>query len=175
MTDYSLGVFSFMATRYEDKYDAMSMTELVGNLGKSLTAGFKAAATTMKFPGRRPWGDIFLSPRGKIDYERQVGDGRSSSILMAAVLWAAKNFPEAPIALEQIKKGGKGNTPIPEHPLIKLINNPNPFYSGELLWYATITDWMFGNAYWRKIRNRNNEPIQLWWIPAQLIEPKWRH
>lgn len=162
-----------MATRHEDQYDAMSMAELVGNLGKSISAGFKAAATTMKFPGRRPWGDVFLSPRYKVDYERQVGDGRNNSILMAAVLWAAKNFPEAPLAIEQIKKGNKGNSPIPDHPLIKLLQKPNPYYSGELLWYATISDWMFGNAYWRKIKNKFGEPFELWWIPSRLIEPKW--
>lgn len=169
----TLGVFSFMATRAEDRYDSMSMAELVGNLGRAVSTGFKAAATTMKFPGRRSWSDIFLTPRSRPDYERAVGDGRGNAILMSSVLWAAKNFPEAPLALEQIKPGNKGNTPIPDHPLIKLVSNPNPFYSGELLTWATIADWMFGNAYWRKVRNRFGEVIQLWWIPSSLIEPKW--
>jgi HK97 family phage portal protein len=162
-----------MASRIEDRYDSMSMTELVGNIGKAVTAGFKAAATTMKFPGRRHWSEFFLNPRQSIDYVKEVGDGRGNAILMASVLWAAKNFPEAPLAIEQIKKGGKGNTPIPDHPLIALVNKPNPYYSGELLLYATITDWMFGNAYWRKIRNRLGEVIELWWMPSQLVEPKW--
>jgi len=162
-----------MAARIEDRYDSMSMAELIGNMSRAVSTGFKAAAQAMKFPGQRHWSEYFIAPKTRVDYARVVGDGRANSALMAAVLWAAKNFPEAPLAIERKKSGGKGNVPVDNHPMIDLILNPNPYYSGELLWYATISDWMFGNAYWRKIRNKFGEPMQLWWIPSRLIEPKW--
>jgi HK97 family phage portal protein len=162
------------AARIEDKYDSMSMVELVRNMGLAISTGFKAAATTMKFPGKRRWSEFFLTPRSQLDYQREVGDGRGNAILMSSVLWAAKNFPEAPLAIEKIKRGArKSDTPIDGHPMVKLVGNPNPYYSGELLIWATIADWMFGNAYWRKVYNRIGEVIQLWWIPSTLIEPKW--
>lgn len=157
----------------DDKYDAMSITEIIGNMGKAVSSGFKAAAQQMRFPGRGHWSEYIIQPKGRIDYSRTVGDGRGNSMLMASVLWAARNFPEAPLAMEQIKQGGKGNTPLPDHEMIKLVANPNPHYPGELLWNGTIVDWMFGNAYWRKIRGPYNKVVQLWWLPSQLVEPKW--
>lgn len=162
-----------MATQLEDKYDAMPMGQILSNVAKSIQVGFKAASQQMRFPGRQHWSEYILGPRQQLDYTKAVGDGRSNAALMASVLWAARNFPEAPLALEQVKAGGKGNTPLPEHDLVKLINQPNPYYSGEQLWRGTIVDWMFGDAYWRKIRGPYDKVTQLWWIPSFLVEPKW--
>lgn len=162
-----------MASQIDDRYDAMSITEIIGNMGKSVSMGFKAAAQQMRFPGRNHWSEIFLGSQQRLDFAKAVGDGRGNALLMASVLWAARNFPEAPLALEQIKRGGKGNIPLPDHELIALLDIPNPFYAGPLLWHGTIVDWMFGNAYWRKIRGPLNRVVQLWWIPSFLIEPKW--
>lgn len=162
-----------MATRFEDRYDAMSVTEIISNMGKSLSVGFKAAAQQMRFPGKAHWSEVFLGPRARLDFSKAVGDGRTNAIIMASVLWAARNFPEAPLAIEQVGAQEDSDVPLPDHPLIKLVRTPNPHYSGELLWKATIADWMFGNAYWRVIRGSLRKPVELWWIPSQLIEPKW--
>ena len=55
-----------------------------------------------------------------------------------------------------------------------LIRRPNPYYSGLLLWEATLVDWMIaGNAYWLKIRSGGNRVVALWWVPSAMIEPKW--
>jgi hypothetical protein len=43
---------------------------------------------------------------------------------------------------------------ILDHEMLRLLRRPNPFFSGRVLWMATITDWnVDGNAYWLKIRD----------------------
>jgi len=63
-----------------------------------------------------------------------------------------------------------------DHPMIKLMDKPNPYYDGLLLLAATIADWMMsGNAYWVKLRANMGNPVELWWVPSALIEPKWEN
>jgi hypothetical protein len=159
----------------DDRYDTMSFSQMWKSFSSTVSTGFKAAASQMLFPGKPGWSEVYSKANYPIDYAAKVGDGRSNSMVMASVLWAAKNFTEAPLSIEQIKGNGKdrSNTPVPDHPLIKLFSRPNKYYSGALLWKATIIDWMFGNAYWRKLRNAQGTPVELWWIPSTLICPKW--
>jgi HK97 family phage portal protein len=42
-----------------------------------------------------------------------------------------------------------------------------------VLWAATILSWYIaGNAYWIKVKNRIGRPVELWWVPWWMIEPK---
>lgn len=108
-------------------------------------------------------GDRFL-PSTKVDYAREVGDGLSSSVLMAPLNWLMRTFPEAPPIVEKRSRQGQWSEVYP-HPLTSLIQNPNPFYSGLELTMATVLDLAFGNAYWIKLRNSMQEVVQLWWAP----------
>lgn len=124
------------------------------------------AVTQMVFSNVNPW--TFLLPRTKFDYARAVGDGQGSSVIMAPVLWIARTFPEAPVAIE---KNGEIEH---EHDMLKLLAKPNEFYSGLTLWMATLISFVIGgNAYWIKIRNNQLKPIALWYVPHWMIEPKW--
>lgn len=106
------------------------------------------------------------------DYERAVGDGRGNAAVLACVRWMARTFPEAPARIRT--RAGNDLTPLPEHPLVVLLDRPNPYYSGHLLWSATLADWLLdGNAYWRKQRNGAGKVVALWWLPAFTMEPKW--
>jgi HK97 family phage portal protein len=110
--------------------------------------------------------------RSQIDYRSEVGDGHNSSIVQACILWFCRNFPEAPVRVSTINRSGDIK-PQPAHPLKLLLDTPNPFYSGELLWWGTLADWSFGNAYWLKIRSSAGIPVALWWIPSSMMEPRW--
>ena len=115
---------------------------------------------------------IFTLPRSRFDYRREVGDGTGSSTVAAPVLWVARTFPEAPPALWQ-KGENNQNTQIWDHPMLRLLEKPNDFYSGHILWMASLCDWMVdGNAYWLKIRARSGLPAELWWTPSWMIEPR---
>jgi HK97 family phage portal protein len=100
-------------------------------------------------------------------------DVRASSAVAACVNWFCRTFPEAPLQVVQTNRDGEREV-VTAHPLPALLEMPNPFYSGVLLWDATLSDWMIdGNAYWVKVRNGQGAVLQLWWTPSSLIEPRW--
>ncbi len=61
-----------------------------------------------------------------------------------------------------------------QHPMLALMDQPNPYYDGLLLQAATISDLTItGNAYWGKLRAKAGNVLELWWLPSTLVEPKW--
>lgn len=125
---------------------------------------------------RQPAGDLgslLVTGRQRFDYAREVGRGDTNSIVQACVQWICRTFPEAPVMIYRREADGT-ETKLPEHPLLGLLTDPNDYYSGELLWKATLADLTTsGNAYWLKVRNAQGGVVQLWWAPSALIEPRW--
>lgn len=109
----------------------------------------------------------------KIDWEKEVADPLKASVLMAPINWLMRTFPEAPLVLEERNVEQKRWEPIDDHPMLDLIDNPNPYYSGETLSMCTALDLSFGNAFILKIRNRNGRVVQLWWAPRQMMRPRY--
>ncbi|HEV8639458.1 MAG TPA: phage portal protein [Chloroflexota bacterium] len=125
---------------------------------------------TMSWGAGRSWSWVSLG-RTRYDDAANV-DPAGNAAVQAVVLWVARAFPEAPLRVS--RRDAKGNpTPLPDHPLVQLLASPNPYYSGVLLWMATLADWMLtGNAYWGKVRSGAGRPVELWWLPSRLVEPK---
>lgn len=137
---------------------------------RAITASLKAAAMTFSGSASR-WSMLLLGTRR--DYARLVGDSTKSSAVIACVNWIARTFPEAPLQVERRRRDGSREVVV-NHPMVELLEVPNPFYSGTLLWMATILDFTTtGNAYWVKVRNGVGRPLQLWWVPSWQIEPRW--
>lgn len=144
---------------------------------KALTAPFRASwrglKAAMRWTGQARYAWQFLLPRTKFDFQREVGDGTSNSIVSAVLLWMARTFPEAPVTVFEATEAGEERMVI-GHGLGRKIERPNPYYAGPLMWHATIIDWAAsGNAYWIKVRNRVGEVVELWWAPSWTMEPKW--
>jgi HK97 family phage portal protein len=98
-------------------------------------------------------------------------DWLSSSAVAAPVQWAARTFPEAPPKLWKEDEQGR-EEPVRRHDVLRLLRRPNPFFTGPLLWMATVTDWMVNSdAYWRKVRSPGGIPVELWWLPSWMVEP----
>lgn len=143
-----------------------------------LGAAFKAA-TARVFPNparwsRWQWGEPPVRyGDSSVDYAAATDGGRTSSIVQACILWMSRAFPEAPLRV--LRPNAKGLLePVPDHPLTALLDTPNPYYGGVLLWMATLADWMLtGNAYWLKVRSAAGLVVELWWVPSALIEPRW--
>lgn len=128
------------------------------------------ALTQMTFGANRGWRWWRLRRSG-LDLSK-VGDGSSSSIIMAALNWIGRTFPEAPPALWEFDEAGEEEV-VPDHPLVRLLVRPNPYYTGSTLWMATLTDWnLSGDAYWILVRNRVGEVGEIWWAPSTLLEPR---
>lgn len=116
------------------------------------------------------WGTAL--PGSRYDYLAAVGDGTGSSTVMAPLLWILRTFPEAPPALYRRGDDGQEET-ILDHPVLRLLQRPNPYYSGHILWMATLADWnVDGNAYWLKLRNRTGAVRELWWAPQWTMTPR---
>lgn len=146
-----------------------------GQLLRILTAPLRALGkASMRFSGEVGGiGRLIRFARSRRNYAAEVGDGRASSVVMAPVNWMARTFPEAPI--EVVKRTDTGEfEPIIDHPMVMRIENPNPFYSGIVLWMATISDFAIkGNGYWLKLRNAEGTILEIWWAPEWTMEPKW--
>lgn len=114
----------------------------------------------------------FNIPRTSYDYAKEVGTGLGSNVIMAPVQWIMRTFPEAPVMMH--KKNNKGEKErVYEHPILELLNKPNPFYTGEILWMATLLSWTIaGNAYWLKVRNAQGKVVELWYAPHWMVAPK---
>lgn len=125
--------------------------------------------------GRARGGVVYLA-RTRIDYASEIGDPATNSIVGAVVGWIARNLPEAPIRIVR-----EGTTEIafeasPTGPgaMLRLLADPNPYFSLELLLNATIVDYhCHGNAYWVKQRAPSGRPVALWWVPDAMMEPAW--
>jgi HK97 family phage portal protein len=109
----------------------------------------------------------------RIDYSREIGDPTQSSLVMAAVNWLGRTLPEAPLEVVEKMADGKTNI-IQDHEATLLLQQPNDFYTGELLWMCFAMSWIIdGNVYLWKIRNALGQVIQLWWLPHFLVEPRY--
>jgi len=103
----------------------------------------------------------------KRDYSKLSADPTGSSLLMAVLLWIVRRWPEAPIYLED----GKGEA-VKDHAMLKLLNRPNPNYSGTVLWWGVILSLIWdGNGYMVKVRNRDLSVRELWYVPHFQMEP----
>ncbi len=124
-----------------------------------------------KFLFPNTYSTLFM-PRTRFNYEREV-NGYQSSIIMACVGWIQRTFPEAPVMVQ--KRGPDDEwVSVPDSPVLSLLDNPNPYYDGLLLQSALIADLAIsGNAYLMKVRSGASRPVQLWWTPSTLLEPKW--
>jgi HK97 family phage portal protein len=140
-----------------------------------LRGGLKAFSMAFSGRGSSLW-SAFVG-RTKYDYASAVGDGTGNSIVAATLGWIARNFPEAPVRIR--KKDDDGEWSTTDDPganrMIDLLRRPNAYFSGVLLWMATIVDfWTHGNAVWLKVRGGPGGAVtELWWIPWGMIEPKW--
>jgi len=129
---------------------------------------FKALSPSqVRFPGKSFV--FFGQPRAtQRDMERDVGDGTGANVFLTPVRWMQRSFNEAAISVE------RGGEVVEDHPLVQLVNKPNPFYSGQHLFAGTLLSLAIdGNAYWLCVRNGNGRIIELWYAPHHFIKPKF--
>lgn len=110
-------------------------------------------------------------PNSRFPYGRSVKDGLDSNVVMAPVNWILRNFTEAELRMQRRTK--RMWQPLEDHDVVRLIDRPNKYYDGDLLWKATLISYVLdGNGYWLKVRNAFDEPIQLFYLPHFLVTPK---
>lgn len=106
------------------------------------------------------------------DPSRVIGDGSGTSIAQAIINWYINAFPEAlpQVTAPDVESGIR--LALPDHELVELLENPNPFYGGDEMFAGMIvSDIVDGNSYLLKLRNASGRLAQLWWVPHTLLEP----
>lgn len=140
----------------------------------SVAGLIKQALRALRHPGGSSgWGALAAGAgrRPSYDYARDVGQGLTSSVVMAPIQWLQRALPTAPIAVERRDDSGKL---VADHPLVQLLRRPNPAYDGEHLLQATIVGLcLAGNAYWIKRRNGAGRVAELWYVPHWTMRPRW--
>jgi len=83
---------------------------------------------------------------------------------------AVRTIIQASSAIPWIVQDGKGE-PIENHPLVKVLKNPNPEFSGQdLIEFVIAHLELVGNALWRPIIV-GNQVKELWTVMPDLVKP----
>ena len=138
-------------------------------------AAMKAAHLAFSGSGRPLWRSWTTGtlPGARFDYEKAAGDPTENSAVSICLGWIGDNFPEPRMIIERTGTAGPPDVRY-EHPVLSLIENPNPFYDGDALLAATAMSYSaFGNAYWYKGRNAAGRVTELWYVPHWQVSPVW--
>lgn len=152
-----------------------------GAIGASVRRMFAAVTTTLTSMVHGVGG--WITSMGTFDwidgslkrpYRGGVGDVRpdQSSIVLACLRWIQRTITEAPPILEEWVDDQEEWQERKRDPLLTLLERPNPYYNYATMMKALIADRYFeGTAYVAKIRSSSGRVVQLWWLPAAMIEP----
>lgn len=97
----------------------------------------------------------------------EVGDLTASDVFLTPIRWLQRSMVEAPLV--SLDEDGE---PIEDSPLTALLEDPNPFYSDDVLMDGTVLSLAIdGNAYWLPAANGNGDIVELYWVPHTAVEP----
>ena len=110
---------------------------------------------------------ISLNPDAEADRLDQ------NAIIMACLFANMEAVCEAPPRVMEKIAGGKPEE-IVGHPLTALLEDPNEYTDGSLMWMALAFAFKCdGRGYWLKERNGSGMVIGLWYEPNSTIRPAW--
>jgi HK97 family phage portal protein len=122
-------------------------------------------------PMYAPW-----QPGAKHDYQAEAGDTWRNSAVAACLAWYADNFPEPGMRVVRRKRDGS-EVPVPDHPLVRLLQQPNPYQSWHSIAKGLVTSYRTdGNAFLMIAKSPGHmpgDPLQLWWLPHFRVWPRW--
>lgn len=109
-----------------------------------------------------------------IDYAREVGPLENSSLVMAVVNITGVQLSEAtPVVMIPDTNNGF-EQPEFGHPCSSLIRRPNNHNIWADYCHAlSLSWWIDGNVYFKKVRSITGEVVELWYLPHFLVEERW--
>ena len=100
--------------------------------------------------------------------KRSKGQIRAQTALWRAA--GVQNKAGAMVLDAMLAKSGYTED-LPDHPLVKLLNNPNQFMTGDEMWGSVVVDrWLAGNAYILKARTDLGNVGELWRLRPDRVE-----
>ena len=101
-----------------------------------------------------------------------MGNGASNSAVVACLQLLGTSFSEANLVVEFKTESGETEY-LPNHPLEKLMQRPNPYMSGDVLaQYMINAMHVSGDAYLLKQRNNAGQVIGLYPLMPENVKPK---
>jgi hypothetical protein len=138
----------------------------------------KAAANALK--GASSPGTVFptgmggswlYGPRTNLDFKAEIGNPLDNSVVASCFGWLSDSWKEAEPVVERKVAAGKTENEL-DHAVLELVENPNMFYSGNLLLDGMLQDYVFdGTAFAEIKRDKYGVPNQLFWMPTEAMEP----
>ena len=108
-------------------------------------------------------------PASELD---DIGDGSNNSAVVACLNVLSTSFAEPRTVLIN-DTGELHNERIKKHPVLDLLNRPNPYTSGVLLaHYIIVSLSAHGDAYLYKNRNSDGNVVELVPLMPDMVEPK---
>jgi HK97 family phage portal protein len=102
----------------------------------------------------------------------EVKDPSLNSTVHACLRWIVDNIGEPDPAVFRKQTGT--DAPLSSHPVLDLLDSPNPEYDGDALLAACGVDYaLAGDAYILKERNNRGQVTALWWKPYWEMSPRW--
>lgn len=99
-------------------------------------------------------------------YDRFAREGyMRSEVVYACVEQLATSVAEPKIRAYQRNSDPEGEPiEIKQHPILDLLERPNPFCSGKMFWQnAMMYRAVAGNGFVEKARAKSKTPVELWW------------
>ena len=140
-----------------------------------LGMGLKAAYSVAFGSGLSPLGSFLygLLPGSRYNWEKEVGPAWANSAVSIGLSWVADNFSEPTLRVVTTDAQGE-DQPVESHPLLGLLDQPNPFDDADSLFTATLISYLVdGNAYWVKSRGMGGQVVALWYVPHWAMKIDW--
>jgi HK97 family phage portal protein len=141
-------------------------------LYRSAVGAVRAGMTWSGYGGQgRGW--RLLLPGSQYDYEAAAGDLWRNTAVACCLRWIKVNFPEPKVEVVRELGGGKHQV-VHGSEVAKLLHRPNKFWDRYQFYAAcSLSYFVDGNCYIRKIRSASGKVVELWWIPHWMIFPRW--
>lgn len=118
-------------------------------------------------------GSWYGIPGAEFDYRTEAGNPWDNSVVAIALSWMWERFPQAEPLIEYRKRDNSWEVQ-PNHPGLRLLKKPNPYYDSELAWGGFLLgDSMSGNSYFYMNPSRSGRPAELYSLPYFQVAPKW--
>jgi HK97 family phage portal protein len=109
-------------------------------------------------------------PGSSKDWARVAGDLGLNSIVAVGIDWYVRNLPQATLKYYRPVDSQQADTE--DHPVLKLIAQPDPTITAGLFWGWVIQDYkLFGNTYLKKIRGTSGTVTALQYLPQDMVRP----
>lgn len=156
----------------------MELKNVPNMIGRNLTSlgSYFASGVQTLFSGRGGGGGFYpiraqQPPSARFNWIAEAGDFRQNPVVALGADWIIRNLNSVPLKVCYKTKYGEV-VELEEHPLLKLLEKPNPVYSGNALVSAATLDILtVGNGFWCIVPNAGGSAGELYWLDARYMAP----